>query len=182
MGTHVALLRGVNVGGRKLAMADLREIITTLGHADVSTYIQSGNALFSTGRPDTAELAREIEKGIADRLGMDVGVIVLSRADLGAMIAANPYADEPDPKRVHGVVLNTEPGSDLLARITALPVTGGDSWHYDGRIIYLHTPGGFGRSDLAAKLLRQLSSPRSGLIATARNWSTMNTLMERLDR
>jgi uncharacterized protein (DUF1697 family) len=112
MGTHVALLRGINVGGRKLAMADLREIITTLGHADVSTYIQSGNALFSTARPDTAELAREIEKGIADRLGMDVGVIVLSRADLGAMIAASPYADEPDPKTVHGVVMSTEPGSD----------------------------------------------------------------------
>jgi uncharacterized protein (DUF1697 family) len=180
MATHVALLRGVNVGGRKLAMADLREIITGIGHADVSTYIQSGNALFSTERADTAELAAEIEKAIADRLGLDVGVVVLSRADLAAVIAANPYADEPDPKRVHGVVMNKEPGPDVLARLTALPASGGDSWHNDGCVIYLHTPAGYGRSDLAQRLLRVLGSPRSGVIATARNWSTMETLMERL--
>jgi uncharacterized protein (DUF1697 family) len=181
MATHVALLRGVNVGGRRLAMADLREIITQAGHADVSTYIQSGNALLRTDRTDTAGLAAEIEKAIADRLGMDVGVVVLSRADLAAVIAANPYADEPDPKRVHGVVMNKKPGTDVLARITALPASGRDSWHNDGCVIYLHTPDGYGRSDLAQRLLRLLGSPRSGVTATARNWSTMNTLLERLD-
>jgi uncharacterized protein (DUF1697 family) len=182
MGTHVALLRGVNVGGRTLAMTDLREVIAALGHTDVSTYIQSGNALFSTDRTDVAELAAEISHAITDRLGMDVGVVVASRADLAAMIAGNPYGDEPEPKRVHGVVMSEKPGTELLARLTALPATDGASWHNDGRIIYLHTPAGYGRSDLAAKLLRQLSSPRSGVIATARNWSTMITLLERLDR
>jgi uncharacterized protein (DUF1697 family) len=58
MPTHVALLRGINLGGHnKVAMADLREVVTSLGHADVATYIQSGNVVFSTPQTDTAALA-----------------------------------------------------------------------------------------------------------------------------
>lgn len=181
MATHVALLRGVNVGGRKLAMADLRDIIAALGHGDVSTYIQSGNALFSTSRTDTQELAAQIEKAIADRLGMTVGVIVLSRGDLAAVIGANPYPDETDPKRLHAVVLDKSPSHELIARIAALPASNHDSVHNVGQTLYLHTPDGYGRSDLAQRLLRLLSSPRSDIVATARNWSTINTLFGRLD-
>jgi uncharacterized protein (DUF1697 family) len=181
MATHVALLRGVNVGGRKLAMADLRDIIAALGLDDVSTYIQSGNALFSTSRTDTRELAAEIEKRIADRLGMTVGVIVLSRDDLAAVISANPRPAETDPKQLHAVVMDKSPNPELMARIAALPAAGNDSVHNDGRILYLHTPDGYGRSDLAQRLLRLLNSPKSDIVATARNWSTINTLFDRLD-
>ena len=70
MATHVALLRGINVGGRnKVAMADLREIMASLGHTDVATYIQSGNVVFSTDREDTATVAADIEKAVEDRAG-----------------------------------------------------------------------------------------------------------------
>jgi uncharacterized protein (DUF1697 family) len=181
MATHVALLRGVNVGGRKLAMTDLRDIVSSLAHSDVSTYIQSGNALFGTSRTDTAELAAEIEKAIEDRLGMTVGVIVLSSGDLAAIIDANPYRDETDPKKLHAVVMNKKPSTDLMARIAAFPASGRDSVHNDGRTLYLHTPDGFGRSDLSARLMRLLGSPKSGVVATARNWSTISVLFDRLD-
>ena len=91
MPTHVALLRGVNnLGGKKVAMAELREVVTSLGHADVMTYIQSGNVLFTprrtdggpAGRTDTAVLAAELERAIADGIGVRSRAVVLSREEL----------------------------------------------------------------------------------------------------
>ena len=71
MTSHVALLRGINVGGRnKVPMADLREVVTSLGHTGVSTYIQSGNVLFSTADKDTAKLAAALEAAIEERFGI----------------------------------------------------------------------------------------------------------------
>jgi uncharacterized protein (DUF1697 family) len=71
MASHVALLRGINVGGRnKVPMAELREVVASLGHAGVSTYIQSGNVLFSTGETDTGQLAAALEAAISERFGL----------------------------------------------------------------------------------------------------------------
>lgn len=71
MPTHVALLRGVNVGGRnKVPMADLRKVLTSLGYTDVATYVQSGNAVFTTERTDTGALAAAIERAIAENVGV----------------------------------------------------------------------------------------------------------------
>jgi len=183
MPTHVALLRGVNVGGRKLAMTDLRKIVASLGHVDVSTYIQSGNALFTpaAAEPESV-LASGLERAIAAGVGMKVGVIVLSRGGLAAVVRSNPYPDEPDPKRLHAVLLSGRLGADLLVRISDLGAGGRDSAQVLGQTLYLHTPDGFGRSDFANKVMRLLGSPKAGVVATARNWSTVNTLLGRLDQ
>src|SRR4029077_19468017 len=83
MASHVALLRGINVGGRnKVPMADLREVVASLGHTGVSTYIQSGNVLFSTAEEDTAKLAAALESAIEERFGIWSSVVVLSRDEL----------------------------------------------------------------------------------------------------
>ena len=69
MRTHVALLRGINVGGRnRVAMADLRHVVESLGHGDVATYIQSGNVVFASREDDTAAMAEALERSIAARL------------------------------------------------------------------------------------------------------------------
>src|SRR5215469_14285143 len=118
--THIALLRGINVGGRnKVAMADLRRLVAKLGHADVATYIQSGNVLFSTGRSDTTALAEELEQAIAADLGVSPRVVVLSRDELSQVLRDNPYADEPNPKAVHAIFLNATPGPAVAAAVTA---------------------------------------------------------------
>ena len=118
MATHVALLRGINVGGRnKVAMADLREIMTSLGHTDVATYIQSGNVVFSTDEQDTATVAAAIEKAVEDRAGVRSAVLVLTRADLARIARDNPYPDEPNPRMVHVVFLPAEPAPEMIASV-----------------------------------------------------------------
>src|SRR5216684_3414393 len=124
MATHVALLRGINLAGKnKVAMADLREVIADLGHADVSTYIQSGNVLFNAdpGDADTAALAAAITEAVSARLGATAPVIVVSLNELAGILASNPFQDEAeaDPRRVHAVVLSGAPGAEAAGKIDA---------------------------------------------------------------
>ena len=86
---------GINVGGHnKVAMSDLRDLAAGLGHADVATYIQSGNLLFSTAETDPAKLADALELEIAARLGVRPAVVVISAAELAQVIADNPFPAE----------------------------------------------------------------------------------------
>jgi len=186
MASHVALLRGINVGGRnKVPMADLREVVTSLGHTGVSTYIQSGNVLFSTAENDTAKLAAALESAIEGRFGIWSSVVVLSRDELARVLAANPYPDEPNPRLVHVVFLNARPASDLLTRISAagdaVAAKGSrDTVQAAGRALFLHTPDGFGTSELAQNVFKIIAPPKNkkpGLAATARNWATATKLL-----
>ena len=190
MASHVALLRGINVGGRnKVPMAELREVVTSLGHTGVSTYIQSGNVLFSTAEDDTAKLAAALESAIEGRFGIWSSVVVLSRDELARVLAANPYPDEPNPRMVHVVFLNGSPSRDLLDRITAAESAAAAKGSRDtvqlvgpsaGPALFLHTPDGFGTSELAQNVLKILAPPKKskpGLAATARNWATATKLL-----
>jgi uncharacterized protein (DUF1697 family) len=192
MASHVALLRGINVGGRnKVPMADLREVVTSLGHTGVSTYIQSGNVLFSTAENDTAKLAAALESAIEGRFGTWSAVVVLSRDELARVLAANPYPDEPNPRMVHVVFLNGSPPQDLLERISAAESAAAAKGSRDTvqlagpgagqpSALFLHTPDGFGTSELAQNVLKILAPPKKsqpGLAATARNWATATKLL-----
>ena len=188
MATHVALLRGINLGGKnKVAMADLRALVAGLGHADVSTYIQSGNVLFTApADADCAVTARAITAAVAATLGVTAPVVVVTREELAQILADNPFPDEPDPRRVHAVVLSEPPWPELAAKLDAARVKSAQAGAPDealavGRTLYLHTPDGYGRSVLAEALLRIVSSPKSGATGTARNWATMTKLLELCD-
>ena len=184
---YVALLRGINVGGRnKVPMADLREVVTSLGHTGVSTYIQSGNVLFSTADTDNAKLAAALESAIEDRFGIWSSVVVLTRDELAQVLAANPYPDEPNPRMVHVVFLNAEPPGELMTRISAaesaVAAKGSrDTVQAAGQVLFLHTPDGYGTSELAQAVFRIISPPakqkKQALAATARNWATATKLL-----
>lgn len=182
MPRYLALLRGINVGGRnKLAMADLRLVATELGYTDVVTYIQSGNLLFTSGSKDAAGHARALERRIAEQLGVQPAVVVMSAAELARAIAANPFPDETNGRLLHAVFRETEPGAAERARIAAAVGQARAKGSADGavvvgRTLYLHTPDGFGRSELAARLV-SAARPASG---TARNWLTVTRLMAML--
>jgi uncharacterized protein (DUF1697 family) len=185
MATHVALLRGINLGGRnRVAMADLRALVTELGHTDVSTYIQSGNVLF-TAPPgaDAAAVAQVMTEAIAAKLGVTAPVVVLTREELAGILDANPFPHEPEPRRVHAVVLSEPPGPELLGKLDAIvaqaAATGApDMVRAAGRTLYVHTPEGYGTSDLAQAVIKIVSSPKTGVTGTARNWATMTKLLE----
>ena len=184
MPTHVALLRGINLGGRnRVAMTDLRAVVGELGHTDVSTYIQSGNVLFTAPlEADVAAMAQAMTATIAGKLGVTAPVVVVSRDELAQVVADNPFPGEPDPRRVHAVLLSEPPGPDLLGKldtaVTQAAATGArDRVRVTGRTLYLHTPDGYGNSDLAQVVLKIVSSPKAGVTGTARNWATTTKLL-----
>jgi uncharacterized protein (DUF1697 family) len=191
MATHVALLRGINVGGRnKVPMADLRQVVTSLGHTEVTTYIQSGNVLFTaagtgTGKAGTGELAASLETAIADAFGIWASVVVLARDELARVLKSNPYSDEANPKLVHVVFLGAQPPADLLDRITAAASAATakgsrDTISAGGTALFLHTPDGYGTSELAQSLFRIIGpgkQKKAIVAATARNWATATKLL-----
>jgi uncharacterized protein (DUF1697 family) len=186
MATHIALLRGINVGGRnKVSMADLRAVVAGLGHTDVATYIQSGNVLFTSGEADTEALATALEEAIAGNLGVKPAVVVLSRGDLARAVRDNPYPDEPNPKMVHAVFFRgpvpagAAEAIEAGQRRAAERGSGKDTAQVAGGTLYLHTPDGFGRSELAVFLLGRSASPVA--TGTARNWSTVTKLLALCD-
>ena len=201
MATHVALLRGINVGGRnKVPMAGLREVVASLGHTGVTTYIQSGNVLFSTGEEDTAKLASALEAAITEAFGLWSSVVVLSRDELARILDTNPYRDEPNPRLVHVVFLNAELPADVLDRIKAAESASAAKGSRDavtaaGPALYLHTPDGFGTSELGQAVFRIIGTPgktgqtgaggtggvvppgKHSIAATARNLATSTKLL-----
>jgi len=181
--SHVALLRGINVGGHnKVAMTDLAEIMTSLGHTDVATYIQSGNVVFSTAETDTIRLAEDLERALMGRLGVRPVVVVLSRDQLERVIADNPFPDETNPRCLHAVFGRHEIDRKGIAALAQAQQRASDKGSHDqatvvGHTLFLHTPEGFGRSELAAQLTRSGTTTPSGTHGTARNWATVTQLM-----
>lgn len=170
---QVLLLRGINLGpNRRVAMADLSEALTAAGYKDVQTYVQSGNVVLSSSKPSN-ELGREAERVIAERFGFDVGVVVRSRDELAAVVAANPLADVADnPKRYQVSFLDGELDDAVVERLHRL-VAEPEALVIDGREIYAWHPAGVARS----KLWNGLAGKGLGVTATARNWTTVETLL-----
>jgi uncharacterized protein (DUF1697 family) len=171
---QIALLRGINVGShRRVAMGDLRELLTGLGYGDVRTLLQSGNVvLTSDARPE--QLARELERQIAANLGVDPQVVVRSREELAAVVRLNPLRDVAgDPKRYQVSFLSAAPDPSVVDALAAADVAPERVVVID-REIYAWHPGGVHRSPLA----KLLSDRRLGVAATARNWNTIVKLLE----
>ena len=115
---YVALLRGVNVGGKnKLPMADLRDIFTAAGCAAVQTYIQSGNVVFEAAQ-GLAERAPEIVTGaVRRRFGYETAVVVCSSEELRQVVASNPFDTSGDPRFLHVAFLENTPGAEAVSRL-----------------------------------------------------------------
>ncbi len=173
-------------------MAELQAIVTSLGHTDVMTYIQSGNVLFTprptdsgttTSSTDAAALAAELERAIADGTGMQARAVVLSREELARCMRDNPYSAETNPKLLHAVFLPEIPGPSLAAWVAdaerQVRANGSrDGARLLGRTVYLHTPDGYPPSELRRVLARVGGPTSAALAGTARNWATVSRLAE----
>ncbi len=174
MGTFVVMLRSINVGGRnKVAMADLKALVTSLGFTEVATYLQSGNVVCS-GRSGPQVVARTIAGGIEQTLGLSVPVIVRTDRDLAGVLRGNPLAPrEDDPTKLHVTFLDRTPDRDRVEHLESEA----ERFHPDrltvvGPDVFLHCPGGYGETKLTNVFVeRQL-----GATATTRNWRTVGAL------
>ncbi|MFD3942582.1 DUF1697 domain-containing protein [Streptomyces sp. NPDC058579] len=183
--TYAALLRGINVGGhRKVPMAELRSVLEELGHRDVRTYLQSGNAVFTTDADadadadgaSTDELTTALQDAIESHFGFRVDCLVRDAAYLAAVADACPFpAAELEGKQLHVTYFSEQVGPERFASIDQkafLP----EEFRLGDRVLYLYAPEGLGRS----KLGEVLSKPAlvKGIVATTRNWNTVVKLVE----
>ncbi|MEU4177929.1 DUF1697 domain-containing protein [Streptomyces sp. NPDC026589] len=175
--TYAALLRGINVSGRKrVPMPELRTVLTELGHTGIATHLQSGNAVFRSETDDEDLLAAALEKALHRRLGFAVDCLVRDAAYLAAVARACPFpAAELEGKQLHATFFDRPVDADRFAGLEAgdfLP----EEFRLGDRCLYLYAPDGLGRSKLAVALGR----PRhvKGLTATSRNWNTVAKLVE----
>jgi uncharacterized protein (DUF1697 family) len=155
-------------------MPELRTVLGDAGFADVRTYVQSGNVVLSS-RAAPAKVGAQAEALIAERFGFDVDVIVRSADELEAVVGRNPLADVAEnPKRYQVSFLDAEPDPEVVERISGLSVDG-ERLVVIGREAYTWHPDGVARSKLWAKMA---SAGGLGVRATARNWTTVTTLLE----
>lgn len=172
MTRHIVLLRGINVGGhRKVAMADLRAVLSGLGYTDVATYIQSGNAVLTAEESDPDAVGSAVREALRTELGFDVPVMVRTLDQLRAIVAANPLpVDQPSAFKVlfcaepvdTAVLTSIDPATHPRERIAVTPTE-----------VFTHHE----QSVREAKLPAVVGRHCPGEI-TARNWRTVLRLLE----
>jgi uncharacterized protein (DUF1697 family) len=170
---YLALLRGINVGGKAiLPMKELSAIFAAAGATSIRTYIQSGNVLFDSPLPEP--LIAQVATEIARIYGYPGRIILRSAAELKAASKSNPFlkagaplvslhvyflADPPDPAAVKSLDPNRAPGDSFVVR---------------NREVYLHLPNGMART----KLTNAYFDSKLKTVSTARNWKTVTRLLE----
>ncbi|WP_319530786.1 DUF1697 domain-containing protein [uncultured Cohaesibacter sp.] len=173
METWIALLRGINVGGKNsLPMQDLRSLLEGLGYQDVKTYIQSGNVVFRSGETSADALSIAIRDAISERFGFAPHIIVLPLEALKTALTDDPYgASAEDKRHVHFFFLAEGAKAADIAKLQALSAAS-EAFTLTPSVFYLHAPDGIGRSKLAAQAETCL-----GVATTARNLKSVEAIL-----
>lgn len=174
-GTHIALLRGINVGGRnRLPMKDLAAMFAESECTDVRTYIQSGNVVFTANLKLAKRVPKLITKAIRGEFGLDVPVLIRGAAELANVARDNPFLKSGvDTKPLHVGFLMDRPGKQLVAALDP-DRSPPNEFSVRGSEIYLKYPNGVARTGLTT----QYFDSRLGTTMTARNWNTVLKLVE----
>jgi len=177
--THIALLRGINVGGKNpLPMKALAEEFVAAGCEDVRTFIQSGNVIF--GAPadsDESRLSRLLCERLVKRFSYTAPLVLRTTEELHAAIANNPYPALGAPEEtLHVMFLTATPDADAVKKLDP-DRSPGDEYQVIGREIYLHLPNGMART----KLTNAYFDTKLGVTSTARNWRTTTKLLELME-
>jgi len=178
MARYVALLRGVNIGPRnRVAMPVLREALEEAGFEDVRTYVQSGNiVLTSRAKPETVR--RKVERVVAERFGLEIAVVVRTRAELAAIVKRNPLRKvATEPKRYQVSFLSGKLSAKVVHELEETAAAD-ERVVVSGREVYAWHPRTVARSKLWAKL----AGKTLGVTATSRNWTTVEALLELADK
>ncbi|MEX2255063.1 MAG: DUF1697 domain-containing protein [Acidimicrobiia bacterium] len=177
MSTHVAFLRGINVGGHTVEMDVLRKLFEEIGLADISTFIASGNVLFATRTKSLPPLERKIERRLHDALGYEVATFIRTHSEIRRIAKATPFADvSPKPgDRVHVGFVHKPPSAATRRSVLSL-ASDRDHLHLKGRELFWLSRGPISESPLGlSKLERALAGP-----TTMRNVTSVERLVAKL--
>lgn len=174
MNRKIGILRGINVGGkRKILMADLKSMCEKLGLKNVTTYIQSGNLIFDSDKPNS-ELENDLEKAITKNFGFDVPVIVRTEKELENSINNNPFFDkEADIKQLHLTFLKEKPNKENLEKTLTFNYEP-DKFKIEDKDTFIFCAGKYHES----KLTNNFFEKQLKVGATTRNWKTVMKLSE----
>ncbi len=174
MPVTIALLRGINVGGKKkIKMADLRALFADLGMAGSQTLLQSGNVVFQSEQTDHSAIVRQIEQGIEQRFGFHSTVLLRTHAQFRDSVSQHPLAaDDADPSKLVIMFLSDNPTLDAMVDLMELHI-GPETIHIMGMEAYLYYPDGLGRSKLTNAFIER----KLKVSGTARNWNTVTKLL-----
>ncbi len=176
--TYIALLRGINVSGsNKIKMAELKQLFLDLGYKDVSTYIQSGNVIFTSNIKEPILIEDTIISAISKHFGYAIKVLVLTKNELTTIFNSNPFlAKDPtlDISKLYVTILNTKRDLAVIPPIEILIETSDDEFQLIENTIYLYCPNGYGKT----KLNNNLFEKKLKVSATTRNWNTISKLVE----
>lgn len=176
MTTYISILRGINVGGQKMIkMEALRKTYTELGFRNVTTYVQSGNVIFTEAIDDPYDLERKISAQIEKDFGFEVQVMVLTMDKLKLIINNNPFSKEPDKDEayLHVTFLSSTPSPYDKALIESRRENG-EEISFSDEAVYLYCPNGYGRT----KLNNNFLETKLKVEATTRNWRTTKELLK----
>jgi len=183
MPKYLALLRGINVNGKKIIkMEELRSLMETVGYGDVQTYIQSGNIIFtSTGR-SKIKIAAGIEALIEGHYGFDVTVFLLDRADVEMAVDNNPFVsirepEGPGSKKLYVTFLSGTPSEDNMQKLRDAPI-GHDLIELVDNVLYFK----LNTKASESKLSNNLIESKLQVKATTRNWNTTLKLLQILEQ
>lgn len=177
MPTYAALLQGVNLGRRRVAMKELQGLLGELGFDDVRTYLASGNAVFRTTARDRGALADRISAALEVRYGFGVPCLVVTHAYLQKVVKDCPFATTgTEGKHLHAVFYSGPVPADRLAGLDPAGFAP-EEFRTGEDVLYLHTPGGLGRSALVAAITRATRGARD-VFGTTRNWNTVTALLD----
>ena len=173
MARFILFLRGINVSGANIVkMADFRAFLTGIGLENAETYIQSGNAVFGSELP-MDDLRQLVSKAFPARFGFAPKMMIVTAQELSAAIAGNPFTDPGiDPARLHLGFMAEAAGEAALEMIAAKP-RDREEYLITGRVFYLNSPDGVGKSKFFEGLERILKVP-----VTFRNWRTVLALQD----
>ena len=177
VGLHVALLRGINVGGRnKLPMKELAAHFRDAGCRDVQTYIQSGNVIYRAAETLAAELPARIRAALQTHHGLSVPVVTRTAAELRAVVRHHLFLGRGvQTKQIHVGFLEKTPAPDRAATLDPHR-SPPDTFVLHGRELYLHCPNGMART----KLTNAYFDARLDTVSTMRNHKTLLALLERV--
>jgi uncharacterized protein (DUF1697 family) len=175
MVTYIAILRGINVGGKRMIKMDaLKQLFLSLGFSNIETYIQSGNVIFKSKKLKEDKLASIISEAIKNVFTYDVPTIVKNVDEIKQILSTNPFVKDNNKlvDFLHVTFLDATPTKENIESVTKLQF-GDDSFSIIDNAVYLYCPNGYSNSKLTNSFLEN----KLKVTATTRNWKTCNELL-----